>query len=127
VAVRVIDGLEAVDVEEEGDQRTPGPGGLLQGLLGQEHERPPVVEAGDVVDEGQLPQELFEAAALRDVVHPGDDLLEGLEGVAEPLVGFASVKLVPFPHRDTLYQTGESGIEGVARPFAGRSRCGTLE
>jgi hypothetical protein len=47
--------------------------------------------------------------------------------VTEPFVGLASVEMTPFRHNHTLYQTEQSGIEGVERPFAGRWWCGTLE
>ena len=54
VPVRVVDLLEVVHVEHQGDERLAEPLGAREGGLGGLHEMAPVVQAGDAVDRGQL-------------------------------------------------------------------------
>src|SRR5581483_3190197 len=86
VAVAVVDAFEVVEIGEDGDDGPSGPDGFLDGVLGEEDERSPVVQPGELVDQGQLPQLGFEAAPFRHV--PDDDAAPQCSGgVGEDLGG----------------------------------------
>src|SRR5581483_3706967 len=63
VAVGVVDRLQMIQVEEQRDDRPARPGRLSDRLLPQKNEGPAVVEARELVDQGQLPELLLLLAA----------------------------------------------------------------
>jgi hypothetical protein len=91
--------------------------------LGQQHERPAVVETGDVVDQGQLPKLLVEPVALPGILDPVDEVPKRLEGRTETLLCVAKPGIFAVSHKPEYYQTTESAIECVVLPTG----CGTLE
>ncbi len=99
VPIGVIDRLEMVDIEIQGNQRALRPGGLLELLLGQQHERPAVVEAGDVVDQRQFPELLVEPVALLGILDPVDEVPECLEGRTETLLCVAKPGVFAVSHK----------------------------
>ncbi len=52
------------------------------------------MEAGDVVDQGQLGELLLEVAALVAVFDPGDEFPERFEAPPETLVGFLEPRIL---------------------------------
>jgi len=72
------------------------------------------VEAGDIVDQRQLGQQILEMAPFLPVRRPRDEFPERLEGEPEALIGVGEPGILAATHGGTFYQTIESKIEPVS-------------
>ena len=72
VAERVVDGLEAVEVDEQQRRTGRHAPGAAERLVGDLVERRPVGEPGQLVVVGEVAQALGPVAALRDVLGDGE-------------------------------------------------------
>ena len=74
MAVRVVDPLQSIQIRENDKRAAFGAFCLLEVLVGQRHEAAPIVQAGQLVQDGQVFQPFFRLDRSRNVATGGSGL-----------------------------------------------------